>query len=81
MRTSTDCTSRADECRRLAKLAAKPEDWQHLLEMAATWDIAGQAATKRQASSNLGASGSYRQQSQLRSALARFGRPKGVGAQ
>jgi len=39
MRTSTDCTSRADECRRLAKLAAKPEDWQHLLEMAATWDM------------------------------------------
>jgi len=38
MRTSTDCTSRAEECRRLAKLAAKPEDWQHFLEMAATWD-------------------------------------------
>ena len=39
VRTSTDCTSRADECRRLAKLAAKPEDWQHFLEMAATWDM------------------------------------------
>ena len=39
MRTSTDCTSRADECRRLAKLGAKPEDWQHFLEMAATWDM------------------------------------------
>ena len=39
MRISTDCTSRADECRRLAKLAAKPEDWQHFLEMAATWDM------------------------------------------
>ena len=39
MRTSTDCTSRADECRRLAKLAAKPEDWQHFLEMATTWDV------------------------------------------
>ena len=39
MRTSTDCTSRADECRRLAKLAAKPEDWQHFIEMAATWDM------------------------------------------
>ena len=39
MRTSTDCTSRADECRRLAKLVANPEDWQHLLEMAATWDM------------------------------------------
>ena len=39
MHTSTDCTSRADECRRLAKLAAKPEDWQHFLEMATTWDV------------------------------------------
>jgi hypothetical protein len=39
MRNSTDCTRRADECRRLAKLAAKPEDWEHFLEMAATWDI------------------------------------------
>jgi hypothetical protein len=39
MRTSTDCTSRAEECRRLAKLVAKPEDWQHFLEMAATWDM------------------------------------------
>jgi len=37
MRTSTE--SRAEECRRLAKLAAKPEDWQHFLEMAATWDM------------------------------------------
>ena len=39
MRTSTDCASRAEECRRLAKLAAKPEDGQHFLEMAATWDM------------------------------------------
>ena len=39
MRNSTDFTMRADECRRLAKLAAKPEDWEHFLEMAATWDI------------------------------------------
>jgi hypothetical protein len=39
MRTSTDCISGAEECRRLAKLAAKPEDWQHFLEMAATWDM------------------------------------------
>jgi len=39
MRASTNCTSRADECRRLAKLAAKPEDWQQFLEMAATWDM------------------------------------------
>ena len=39
MRTSTDCTSRADECRRLARLAAKPEDRQHFVEMAAIWDM------------------------------------------
>jgi hypothetical protein len=39
MRTSTDCTSRAEECRRLAKLTVKPKDWQHFLEMAATWDM------------------------------------------
>jgi hypothetical protein len=39
MRASTDWASRADECRRLAKLAAKPEDWEHFLEMAATWDM------------------------------------------
>jgi hypothetical protein len=39
MRTSTDCASRAEECRRLAKLTVKPEDWQHFLEMAATWDM------------------------------------------
>lgn len=39
MRASTDWTSRAEECRRLAKLAAKPEDWEHFLEMAATWDM------------------------------------------
>jgi hypothetical protein len=39
VRASSDCISRADECRELAKLAAKPEDWQHFLEMAATWDM------------------------------------------
>ena len=39
MRTATDCTHRAEECRRLAKLAAQPEDWQHFLEMATTWDM------------------------------------------
>ena len=39
MRASTDWTSRAEECRRLANLAAKPEDWEHFLEMAATWDM------------------------------------------
>jgi hypothetical protein len=35
----TDCTSRAEECRRLGKLAAKPEDRQHFVEMAATWEM------------------------------------------
>ena len=39
MRASTDCTDRADECRRLAKLTSKPDDWQHFLEMAETWDM------------------------------------------
>ena len=45
MRASTDCTSRADECRRLAKLAAKPEDWQHFIEMAETWDTLAKQRT------------------------------------
>jgi hypothetical protein len=39
MRTSTDCTSRAEECRRLAKLAVKAEDFGHFLEMAETWEL------------------------------------------
>jgi hypothetical protein len=39
MRTSTDCTSRAEECRKLAKLAGKAEDCLHFLEMAATWNM------------------------------------------
>ena len=39
MRTATDCTHRAEECRRLAKLAVRPEDFGHLLEMAETWEL------------------------------------------
>jgi hypothetical protein len=39
MRTSTHCTSRAEECRKLAKLAGKAEDCLHFLEMAATWNM------------------------------------------
>jgi hypothetical protein len=39
MRSSTDCTTRAEECRTLAKLAAKPDDRRHFVEMAATWDM------------------------------------------
>jgi hypothetical protein len=30
---------RAEECRRLAKVAARPEDWGHFLEMSQTWDL------------------------------------------
>jgi hypothetical protein len=33
-----DCTERADECRRLAKLRAGSEHWAAFLEMAETWD-------------------------------------------
>jgi hypothetical protein len=29
---------RAEECRKLAKLSPKPEDWGHFLEMAETWE-------------------------------------------
>jgi hypothetical protein len=29
---------RADNCRRLAKLSPKPEDWEHFLDMAQTWE-------------------------------------------
>jgi hypothetical protein len=39
MRTATDCTRRAEQCRELAKSAAKPEDWTHFLEMAQTWEL------------------------------------------
>jgi hypothetical protein len=30
---------RAEECRILAKLAPRPEDWGHFLEMSQTWDL------------------------------------------
>jgi hypothetical protein len=39
MRSVTDCKHRADECHKLANLAARPEDWGHFLEMAQTWEI------------------------------------------
>ncbi len=39
MRTATDCTHRAEECRRLVRLAIKPEDFGHFLEMAETWEL------------------------------------------
>ena len=34
----TDYRQCAEECLRLAKLAPKPEDWGHFLEMAQTWE-------------------------------------------
>jgi hypothetical protein len=39
MRTSTEYTGRAEECRKLAELASKPEDWAHFSEMAETWEM------------------------------------------
>ena len=39
MRTATDCTDRAEECRKLAKQAPRAEDWGHFLEMAQTWEM------------------------------------------
>ena len=39
MRTVADYKKRAEECRRLAKLSSKPEDWQHFLEMSETWKM------------------------------------------
>src|SRR5689334_8431081 len=37
--TAADCVNRAEECRRLAKLALRAEDWGHFLEMAQTWEL------------------------------------------
>jgi len=34
-----DYEQRAEECRRLAKLATRAEDWGHFLEMAQTWEL------------------------------------------
>ena len=39
VRTATDCTHHAKECRRLAKLAVKQEDLKHFVEMAETWEL------------------------------------------
>jgi hypothetical protein len=35
----TDYKQRAEECRRLAKLTPRAEDWKHFLEMAETWEL------------------------------------------
>jgi hypothetical protein len=39
MRTATECLSRAEECRRLATLGPRAEDWGHFEEMAQTWEL------------------------------------------
>jgi hypothetical protein len=39
MRGAVDYAERAEECRRLAKLCKRPEEWGHLLEMAETWEM------------------------------------------
>jgi hypothetical protein len=39
MRTATDCKIRAEECRKLAKIATRPEDRAHFGEMAETWEL------------------------------------------
>jgi len=37
--TASDCKHRAEECRKLAKLAPRAEDWGHFVEMAETWEM------------------------------------------
>jgi hypothetical protein len=39
MHTAADCKHRSEECRRLAQLYGRPEDWGHFLEMAQTWEL------------------------------------------
>lgn len=39
MRHPADHGERAEECRRLAKLCKRPEEWGHFLEMAETWEM------------------------------------------
>ncbi len=39
MRSAIDYAKRAEDCRRLAKLCQRPEDWGHFLEMAETWEM------------------------------------------
>jgi hypothetical protein len=42
VRAIADYRNRAEECRRLAKLARKPEDGGHFMEMAQTWEMLAQ---------------------------------------
>ena len=39
MGIAVDYAERVAECRRLAKLYTRPQDWGHFLEMAKTWEI------------------------------------------
>ena len=39
MGPAVDYAQRAEECRRLAKLCKRPEEWGHFLEMAETWEM------------------------------------------
>ena len=39
MGTAVDYAERAEECRRLAKIAPRTEDWGHFIEMAETWEM------------------------------------------
>ena len=39
MGTAVDYAERAEECRRLAKIAPRAEDWGHFIEMAETWEM------------------------------------------
>ena len=39
MGTAVDYAERVEECRRLAKIAPRAEDWGHFIEMAETWEM------------------------------------------
>src|SRR5215813_8449564 len=39
MDAAVDYAARAEECRRLAKVYARPDDWAHFIEMAETWEM------------------------------------------
>jgi hypothetical protein len=39
MHPVVDYAKHAEECRRLAKLAPRAEDWGHFLEMTTTWEM------------------------------------------
>jgi NTP pyrophosphatase (non-canonical NTP hydrolase) len=47
MRTAAECLNQAEECRRLAKLHNKTEDWAAFLEMAESWEILAKQRQER----------------------------------